>query len=209
MGFRSCSQHIFMNLSYFFMLTMILSSCINSTQREINESAISPLMSNDSSYSKIETVFQKRGITGCFILYDVQNDLHLFYNQPRTVQQFLPAFTYKIPNSLIALECGVIRDENEIIPWDSVERFVSAWNKDHNLRTGIKYSVVWFYQEFARRIGESRMQSWVLQLKRYSNRTIQVFRALMPTEGGKDSGPFINKMDFFFFGHFQGVSGCR
>ncbi|MCK5281483.1 MAG: class D beta-lactamase, partial [Cyclobacteriaceae bacterium] len=94
-------------------------------------------------------------------MYDEENDTSIIYNQSRTVQQFLPASTFKILNSLIALECGVIEDENEIIPWDSIERFVPAWNKDHNLRTGIKYSVVWFYKELARRIGEVRMKSWV------------------------------------------------
>lgn len=108
---------------------------------------------NDSSLFKIESVFHENGIEGCFILYDVQNDTSIIYNQLRATQQFLPASTFKIPNSLIALECEAIHDENEVIAWDSVKRFVPAWNKDHNLRTGIKNSVVWFYQELARRIG--------------------------------------------------------
>ena len=149
----------------------MLSSCINSTQKEIKGSEDSLMIFNDSTYTIIEGVFQKRGINGCFILYDVENDTNIIYNQPRTVQQFLPAYTYKILNSLIALECRVIEDENEIISWDSVERFVPAWNKDQNLRTGIKYSVVWFYQELARRIGEARMQSWVDRIK-YGNMDI-------------------------------------
>ena len=59
---------------------------------------------------------------------------------------------------MIALETGVIPDEEEIIKWDGEKRFVEVWNQDHNLRSGIKYSVVWLYQELARRIGEERMQ---------------------------------------------------
>lgn len=116
---------------------------------------------DDASYGKIESAFQKRGIEGCFILHDVKHDTCIIYNKSRARQHFLPASTFKIPNSLIALECEVIGDENEIILWDSVERNISIWNKNHNLQTGIKYSVVWFYQELARRIGEERMQSWV------------------------------------------------
>ena len=62
---------------------------------------------------------------------------------------------------MIALQCEVIKDENEVIKWDSVPRSIPIWNQDHNMRTGIKNSVVWFYQEVARRIGEDQMQSWV------------------------------------------------
>lgn len=146
-----------MDITNFFISIMMLTSCINSIQRDATKSVVF----NDAAYGKIESVFQKSRIEGCFILYDIKNDTSIIFNQPRTVQQFLPASTFKIANSLIALECEVIGDENEIVMWDSVERKVPVWNKDHNLRSGIKYSVVWFYQELARRIGEERMQSWV------------------------------------------------
>ena len=82
----------------------------------------------------------------------------LVFNEERTKKGFLPASTFKIINSLIALETGVIKDEHEIIKWDGKKRFVQDWNRDHNLRSAIKYSVVWFYQELARRIGEERMK---------------------------------------------------
>ena len=159
-----------MDFHNFFIFILMFSSCIKSNRIDNSESS-STIIFNDSTYNIIESVFKKRGINGCFILHDVENDTSIIYNQPRTVQQFLPASTFKIPNSLIALECGVIEDEYEIIPWDSIERFVPAWNKDHNLRTGIKYSVVWFYKELARRIGAGRMQSWVDEMD-YGNRKI-------------------------------------
>ena len=149
-----------MDFHYFFIFILMFSSCIKSTRIDNSESS-SIIIFNGSTFNKIESAFRSREINGCFILYDEENDTSIIYNQSRTVQQFLPASTFKILNSLIALECGVIEDENEIIPWDSIERFVPAWNKDHNLRTGIKYSVVWFYKELARRIGEVRMKSWV------------------------------------------------
>lgn len=156
-----------MRFIYFFILTIVLNSCINTSQKELDKTSIF----NDNSLGKIEAEFLKSGIKGCFILHDVENDTSIIYNQARTTQQFLPASTFKILNSLIALECEVIQNENEIIAWDSVERVAPAWNKDHNLRTGIKYSVVWFYQELARRIGVERMQSWVNDIE-YGNRNI-------------------------------------
>ena len=53
---------------------------------------------------------------------------------------------------MIALESGVIGDENETIPWDGVEREYPFWNRDHTMRSAIGVSAVWFYQELARRI---------------------------------------------------------
>ena len=121
--------------------------------------------------SEIEASFSKRNIIGCFILYDLQNDTSIIYNQDRVKQKFLPASTFKILNSLIALECEVIKDENELIQWDSIERSVPVWNQDHTMTTGIKNSVVWFYQELARRVGGERMQLWVDSVS-YGNQQI-------------------------------------
>jgi len=53
-----------------------------------------------------------------------------------------------------------------------VKRHLKAqWNQDHNMRTAMKYSAVWFYQELARRIGYERMQNYV-NLVGYGNKDI-------------------------------------
>lgn len=72
---------------------------------------------------------------------------------------------------MIALETEVIKDENEIIKWDSIDRGNDNWNRDQNLESGLKYSAVWFYQELARRIGEERMKYWV-EASDYGNKNI-------------------------------------
>ena len=108
-----------------------------------------------------QEIFDSNSVNGAFLLYDLKKDTTLVFNQPRTKIGFLPASTFKIINSMIALESGVIADEEEIIKWDGEKRFVSDWNRDHNLRSAIKYSVVWFYQEIARRVGEEKMQHFI------------------------------------------------
>ncbi|MGB5287447.1 MAG: class D beta-lactamase [Ignavibacteriaceae bacterium] len=100
-------------------------------------------------------------VEGSFVLYDQSNDKFIFYNQSQYKQEFTPASTFKICNSLIGLETGVIKDEFFIIPWDSVIRQVSVWNEDHNLKTAFKYSTVWYYQELARRVGGEKMKYWL------------------------------------------------
>ncbi len=105
--------------------------------------------------------FEEYGVEGCFILYDLKNDLYQIYNSTRCEKGYLPASTFKILNSLIGLETGVLTDENMVIPWDSVSRTEEAWNKDHTLASAITYSVVPYFQEVARRIGPERMKAMV------------------------------------------------
>ncbi len=108
-----------------------------------------------------KSFFDAHQVEGSILIYDLREDAFSGYNADRFETAFVPASTYKIFNSLVALETGVIADENEVIPWDGEERIVEAWNQDHTLRSAIKYSAVWFYQELARRIGEERMQHFV------------------------------------------------
>jgi beta-lactamase class D len=69
------------------------------------------------------------------------------------------------------LETGVIKDENHTLTWDGTKRAVPAWNQDHNLKTAFQSSVVWYYQEIARRIGEARMKEYVTKAQ-YGNMDI-------------------------------------
>jgi beta-lactamase class D len=105
--------------------------------------------------------YDQFNVEGSFVLYDQSNDKYIFYNQSQYKQEFTPASTFKICNSLIGLETGVIKDENFIIPWDGVTRRVPAWNKDHDLKTAFINSTVWYYQELARRVGGEQMKYWL------------------------------------------------
>nr|AIA10535.1 classD_beta_lactamase [uncultured bacterium] len=108
--------------------------------------------------------------TGAFVLYDLKDNHYIRYNEKRCRERFSPKSTFKIPNSLIGLETGVIRDADFVIPWNrqkyppqdnwNQEPF-SHWGQDHTLRSAIKYSVVWYYRELALRVGESRMKKLV------------------------------------------------
>src|SRR5699024_11901349 len=83
------------------------------------------------------------------------------YNPALSDQAVTPASTFKICHSLIGLETGNIEDENHIIHWDSVERQLPIWNKDHDLKNAFKNSTVWYYQELAKTIGTSQMEDWL------------------------------------------------
>lgn len=112
--------------------------------------------------------YDKFGFEGSFVLYDQKEDKYVFYNKDQTQQTFTPASTFKIINSLIGLETGVITDENFVIPWDSILRQNANWNANHDLKTAFKNSTVWYYQELARRVGGQHMHYW-LEKSKYGN----------------------------------------
>ncbi len=108
---------------------------------------------------------------GTFVLYDQAKECQLVHNVTRSRERFSPCSTFKIPNSLIGLETGVIVDENFVLPWNGTQYSFESWNKDHTLATAIRDSVVWYYQELARRVGEKRMREWLDHIG-YGNRDI-------------------------------------
>lgn len=108
---------------------------------------------------------------GAFVLYDVKNNFYIKYNSDRCSKRYSPCSTFKIPNTLIGIETGVITDENFSLKWDGKDYGREQWNKDRNLSEAMKYSVVWFYREIAGRIGAERMQHY-LDTINYGNKDI-------------------------------------
>jgi len=116
--------------------------------------------------------FTDIGTVGTFVGYKIEDYLVIASDATRSGEALLPASTFKIPNSLIALETGVVSDpDRDVFKWDGVTRAFPAWNKDHTLRSAIAASAVPVYQEIARRFGEVRMQQYVKDLD-YGNKNI-------------------------------------
>ena len=98
------------------------------------------------------------------------------YDPARAARRFLPASTFKIANSLIALETDVVVGPDERFTWDGVVPddgafWAEVWSRDHTLRSAFANSVYWVYQEVARRIGEERMQAYLDRFD-YGNRDL-------------------------------------
>src|SRR3979490_737114 len=109
---------------------------------------------------------------GPFVGYKTYDYLVIASDTDRSGEAMLPASTFKIPNSLIALETGVLGDpDKDVFKWDGVVRSIEAWNRDHTMRSAIAASAVPVYQEIARRIGAERMQKYV-DLFEYGNRDL-------------------------------------
>ena len=124
--------------------------------------------SNDESLKKY---FDENKVDGCFTLLNNQDGKVTVYNMKYDTMRFSPASTFKIFNSLVGLQTGVITDEKMVIKWDGIKRWNEDWNKDMNMTEAFKVSCVPWYQEVARRIGKDTMQQWIDSLG-YGNKNI-------------------------------------
>lgn len=125
---------------------------------------------------KVAAVFEKAAVQGTIALLNTKTGELICHNATRANHSYLPASTYKIPNTLIALETGVASGADFRIDWDQKRNprqawWPAAWAKDQTLNSALSNSVVWYYQELARRINPQRMQEYVDQFG-YGNRDI-------------------------------------
>lgn len=113
------------------------------------------------------------GFTGTFAMYDPSQDMYTIYNQEQAQKRLSPCSTFKIFNSLIGLETGVLDSEDvyTLIKWDGKEHDFPNWNRDHTLASATQESVVWYFQELAARIGQERMQDYLSKIG-YGNQDI-------------------------------------
>lgn len=119
-------------------------------------------------------VYEQYGIKdACFMLRDNNHEAIHYYNKERCITRFTPASTFKIFNSLVALETAVAPDERLVIKYDSslTMDMQPEWRKDMDMREAMEVSCVWYYQEIARRIGSARMQHYIDTVK-YGNMNI-------------------------------------
>lgn len=116
----------------------------------------------------LKSYFDRYGVDGCFAIYNEKEGNYIRYQPELCSRGYIPASTFKIPHSLIALEVGIIKDTSENIQWDGRSRQVKNWDRDQNLATAIRYSTVWVYEQFARQIGIEKYK-WYLKEFGYGN----------------------------------------
>lgn len=111
--------------------------------------------------SNVDLKQKFRGYEGAFVLYDLKNDKYIRFNEKRCAEQLSPCSTFKIFNALAGLDSKVITGPDDKKKWDGTKRWLDAWNHDHTLQSAIQDSVVWYFQDVAKDIGETRMKEYI------------------------------------------------
>lgn len=114
---------------------------------------------------------EAEGTTGTIALLDTLDGKLTCSDVARCQRRYIPASTFKIPNSMIALETGAVEGPDTIMKWDGKQYAIDAWNQDLSFRDAFRLSCVPCYQALARQVGEEVERDWVSKLH-YGNRDI-------------------------------------
>lgn len=119
--------------------------------------------------ASLDSLVKANNLNATVVVTSLKTGNSFTYNEARANVPFLPASTFKIPNTLIALQEGAIKGLNDTIRWDGTHRFLAEWNHDQDLASAFPLSCVWFYQELASRIGNDTYLDYLDRLN-YGNR---------------------------------------
>ena len=115
--------------------------------------AISSASFRNAEDLAISKLFTQKGVDGTVVISSLKSGQTFIHNDARANQRFSPASTFKVMNTLIALEEKAIVGKDDVFKWDGHVYDLPNWNRDQTLASAFKVSCVWCYQELARRIG--------------------------------------------------------
>jgi len=148
-----------------FGLVLSLLVVIGCKENSVSTSSRSTSVEVRSPLKVVQQEFQKildsADVLGSIVVYDLKEDTYYSNDFEWAKVGRLPASTFKIPNSIIALETGVVEDDSTLFEWDGNPRRLAVWEQDLFFEEAFHKSCVPCYQEIARAIGVQRMQQHV------------------------------------------------
>lgn len=153
-----------MKFSIIILATILLFSCTENTITKEEENKVKPVH-NEIIKSEFQSIIDTNNVNGSILIYDLEKELFYSNNFDWAKIGRLPDSTFKIVNSIIALETKVVEDDSTLFPWNGEERAYETWEQDLILSDAFKYSCVPCYQEIGRAIGEKRMNEYLDKLK--------------------------------------------
>ncbi|MEO8238667.1 MAG: class D beta-lactamase [Flavobacterium sp.] len=182
------------------LLSLFLLINLNVSCQSKNNDAKAEVKTVSKKEKKIIVVqFQKiidsLKVKGSILIYDVNKNIYYSNDFGWEKNGNIPASTFKIPNSIIGLETGIIKSDSAIFKWDGKKRGMKAWEQDLTLKQAFKVSCVPCYQEVARKIGTRRMKEYLKKL----NYNTMVFDTLTIDDfwlEGKSKISQIQQIDF-------------
>lgn len=104
----------------------------------------------------IARLFAARGVDGTVVIASLNTGQAFIHNDARAGQRFSPASTFKIMNTLIAVEEAAVGGKDDVFKWDGHVYNLETWNHDQTLASAFKVSCVWCYQALARLVGAEK-----------------------------------------------------
>jgi beta-lactamase class D len=127
-----------------FILLLVITSC-GLPKFQVEKAVLLDLKKEESKFYSFSVV-----------IYDLKTKEYFYYNDSLAQIPFSPASTFKIPNTLIGLESNILMDSTTKMNLGSLD--------DPTLKFAFQHSIVPYYQELARQIGDVTMKDY---LKRF------------------------------------------
>ena len=149
-------------MKWFYASVVLLALVIGCTQEK--EPSTEGSNSNVKLDTKLQAVLDTALVDGVILIYDAQKEEYFASNLQHIEEGTLPASTYKIPNSIIALETGIVENDSTLFEWDGENRALDIWERDMVFRDAFRLSCVPCYQQIARAIGPEQMNTYLRKL---------------------------------------------
>jgi len=146
----------------YLLILWFMSAC--SSGPAVKEKVENQKQPKSITLESFQAILDSARVSGSILVYDPQEETYYSNDFARCRDGHLPASTFKIPNSIIALETGIVENDSTILPWDGKKRRLPAWEKDLVFRDAFHVSCVPCYQEIARKIGPDRMKDYLEKL---------------------------------------------
>jgi len=103
-----------------------------------------------------------KNLDACFILYDLKTrKIVERHGAERCAERTSPCSTFKVPLALMGFDSGVLKDAATTFKWDGKPKMLKNWEHDHDARSWMKDSVVWYSQIIARQLGREKMAKYL------------------------------------------------
>lgn len=140
------------------LLIVIFFSCKNKKEVEKDKKG------NKVILEELQSIIDKANVNGSILIYDFQNKKWYSNDFEWTKKGKLPASTFKIANSIIGLETGIIKNDSMFFKWNGEKRRLKVWEQDLTFNKAFHYSCVPCYQDIARKIGVKKMNNYLKKL---------------------------------------------
>ena len=151
----------FWNLFHFLIsvqISILLVSCTDNQHSATSENI-------DKQISHFQDILNMNDLTGEILIYD---EISQEFYSNRFLESdvgTIPASTFKIPNTIIGLETGLLENQNHIFKWNGDSRMMKSWEEDLNLKQAFQRSCVPCFQELARGIGYQNMNRYLSKIE--------------------------------------------
>lgn len=98
-------------------------------------------------------LFAEHEVEGTIVIRSMASRQSFIHNEARANRRFSPASTFKITNTLIAVDEEVASGTDHPFEWDGQERSFASWNRDQTLDSAFRVSCVWCFQQLASQVG--------------------------------------------------------